>query len=128
MRRIDFTIPIYDWEVSVVTTLGSEDSSALVEVLNSIEAEPCAVEQTRRCLEQGAKDGGDMWYDTDRKKAFIHLYRWSTEGDFWETINHEKRHLIDRIMQHHRISDTEAAAYLDGYVSKIIFTRLNELR
>lgn len=36
-------------------------------------------------------------------------------------VNHEKRHIEDRILQHCGIDDIEAAAYLAGYLSKFIY-------
>ena len=62
------------------------------------------------------------------RQAVLVIYKYDSINRFYNIINHEKRHLIDRIGNVHLIRDEkEAIAYLDGYVSEQIYSNLDKL-
>lgn len=127
MRRIDFKVPIYDWEVTVVTVYDKSDMEPMRALLQEIDACEADAKETLKAIEINGINGGDTYNDGEHRKSLIIIYPWSSKEKFYEVLNHEKRHLVDRMLQWSRISDFEAAAYLDGYISRQIFSRLKEL-
>ena len=127
MRRIDFQVPIYNWSITVVTLYGPSDAEEFSAVLKEIDADVNATAETIESLKKGGKNGGDFWYNKGVRVGLIDVFPWTNEGKLYEILNHEKRHLVDRILEHAGIHDIEAAAYLDGYVSTQIFEHLKEL-
>jgi len=127
MRRVNIRIPIYDWDLTLITIYNAEDAEPYRKYLQEIEASEEAIETSVGYVLRHCVNGGDTWRDVGQRTATIVIYPWTDEEHFIETLNHEKRHLVDRIMEWARINDTEAAAYLDGYVSKEVFKHIKEL-
>lgn len=127
MRRIEFKVPIYDWNVVVVTIYDQNDVVPLKQELDAIDAEQQAAEHDLYNVRRHGVDGGDTWWDSDLRKSLVIIFPWTSKAKFYEVLNHEKRHVVDRILENTHINDIEAAAYLDGYISKQIFTHLKEL-
>ena len=128
MRRIDFKVPIYDWDITVATIYDCNDYNSVKSLLEEIDAEPTGKEWVLNNVEKEAINGGDTWYDTGIRKIVCIIFKWTEPIEFWTVLNHEKRHMVDRIMEHHGINDTESAAYLDGYLTTQIYSRINELK
>ncbi|MBQ0074580.1 MAG: hypothetical protein KBT34_10335 [Prevotella sp.] len=125
MKRLDFHIPIYDWDVTVVTIYNKEDKNPVDEIFKEfgIEDED-AIDNIvyERC------NGGETYANAGARQALLLIYRFESTNIFHNVLNHEKRHLIDRIGNVHLIKDEkEAVAYLDGYVSEQIYSNLNKL-
>lgn len=127
MRRGDFIIPIYDWKITVAIVESTKDAASIRTLLNSVQGSKDAINETIAHIENSAHDGGDTWRDFSQRRGVILIYPCTSKSLFYEVINHEKRHLVDRILQWANINDFEAAAYLDGYVSKQIFTKFSDL-
>lgn len=127
MRRIDLHIPIYEWDLTIITIYDANDADAYRNFLREIDASESSIETSVEYVIRHCVNGGDMWRDPGKRTASIVLYPWTDEEHFIESLNHEKRHLIDRIMEWAGVNDTEAAAYLDGYISQEIFKHIEEL-
>ena len=54
-------------------------------------------------------------------QIIVVIYKQCNEITRFGTINHEKRHVVDDIVNNLGIKDSETAAYLDGYISTRIF-------
>lgn len=125
MRRIDFNVPIYDWNIVICTTY----DISCKEALSSLADEFCLPdkEELLSLLNQG-HNGGRTYSKTSSRTIVIILFSWTDEEWFVKTINHEKRHIVDDIVEWHNLEGKEAPAYLDGYISAEIYKRLNQLK
>lgn len=126
MRRVDFHIPIYDWDITIVTLYDSgckQDLGKLIDEFNL----PLK-EELFELLDSKSYDGGRTFSRKKSREEVVILFPWRSEEAFQNVLNHEKRHVIDDIVEWHDLKSPEAAAYLDGYVSKEIYKRLEELR
>lgn len=127
MRVIKFKIPIYDWKITIALIESVEDASSLATILKPFRVDKNSLEKELAFVRNNSFDGGDTWRDFDRREGLIIVFRCTSKAVLYEVINHEKRHLVDRILQWARIDDLEAAAYLDGYISKQLFTKMQDL-
>lgn len=66
-------------------------------------------------------NGGSTFRNLDMKQFLVIIHPCKNEQTRRMVVNHEKRHIEDRILQHCAIDDIEAAAYLAGYLSKFIY-------
>lgn len=125
MKRINFKIPIYDWNVTVCTLYDKscEDDLKKLSKEFNFPDEDDIVE-----LLQNGRNGGRTYTKTGTRDIVILLFPWTNEEWFIRTINHEKRHVVDDIIEWHNIQDKEASAYLDGYISAEIYKQLNQLK
>lgn len=128
MRRIDFQVPIYDWKVSVVTILNKYCYNDLRSLLDEFDVEDSMKTAILKEVKAGSFNGGKTLTRKGTREVVVILFPWKTELDFIRTLNHEKRHVIDDIVEWHDLDSFEAAAYLDGYISCEIYKRLGELK
>ena len=127
MRRIDFQVPIYDLKVSVVTILNKYCYNDLCSLLDEFDVEDSMKTAILKEVKADSFNGGKTLTRKGTREVVVILFPWKTELDFIRTLNHEKRHVIDDIVEWHDL-DFEAAAYLDGYISCEIYKRLGELK
>lgn len=127
MRQIQFRVPIYEWNVTVITLYGRKDIKTISEFMKVKDFSPEEIKSTTDELIRDSVGGGRAYTSYDKKEAIIIIFPYENDASFYSTLNHEKRHLIDDILEFHGINDKEAAAYLDGFVSKIIFNNLGKL-
>ena len=128
MRRIDFQVPIYDWKVSVVTILNEHCYNDLRSLLDEFDVEDSMKTAILKEVKAGSFNGGKTLTRRGMREVVVILFPWKTELDFIRTLNHEKRHVIDDIVEWHNLTCHESTAYLDGFVSEEIFKRLDELK
>lgn len=125
MKRMDIQIPIYNWNVTIVTIYDKDDEYPIKKLLNEFEIiDDDAIDN----VINERYNGGETYVNAGSRKAVLLIYKYDSINTFHNIINHEKRHLIDRIGDIHLIRDEkEAIAYLDGYVSEQIYSNLDKL-
>lgn len=127
MKLIKFNIPIYKWKISVAFVEDEKDDKHISNILKAFGADKEILKQEVDYVRNNFHDGGDTWRDFDKREGLIIVFKCTSKENLYEVINHEKRHLVDRILQWAHINDFEAAAYLDGYISKQLFTKIQDL-
>ena len=65
-------------------------------------------------------DGAITFSNCSIMQIVVIIYKCSNEKNRLENINHEKRHVVDDIIESLEIKDKETPAYLDGYISSKI--------
>ena len=125
MKRLDIQIPIYDWHITILTIYNKDDEYSVKEVFDEFEIiDDDAIDN----VVNERYNGGDTYVNASLRQAVLVIYKYDSINRFHNIINHEKRHLIDRIGNVHLIRDEkEAIAYLDGYVSEQIYSNLDKL-
>lgn len=125
MRRFDFKIPIYNWDITIITVFDKNDIEPIKEIFNEFEIED---EYAIDNIKEERFNGGETYVNYGYRQGLILIYKFDSINKFHNILNHEKRHLIDRIGKAHLIfEEKEAIAYLDGYVSEQIYSNLNNL-
>ena len=125
MQRLNFHIPIYDWDITVVTIYNKEDDKPIKELFGKLNIiDDNAIDN----IVYERYNGGETYTNANTRQALLLIYKFETINIFHNILNHEKRHLIDHIGNVHLIKDEkEAIAYLDGYVSEQIYSNLDKL-
>lgn len=126
MRLFKFKIPIYMWNVTVLIVESNNDLEELSKFTAKYNLPD--KEELINLAKNDAKDGGRTYTKRNSRNFVIIIFPHNTKEGFVRTINHEKRHVIDDILEWHNIKDKEAAAYLDGYVSEELYKHLKILK
>ena len=126
MRLVKFKIPIYMWDVTVFIVESKDDLQELSKFATKYDLPD--KEELINLAKNDAKEGGKTYTKRSSRNFVIILFPHNTKEGFVRTINHEKRHVIDDILEWHDIKDKEAAAYLDGYVSEELYKHLKILK
>lgn len=121
MKKIVFNIPIYDFDVTILEVQQKEDSREVCDMLHTISEDESSISQVAEYIVNEDMNGGDTFRNMPMKQFIVVIYPCRDEQTRREIINHEKRHIEDRIIQYCGIDDIEASAYLAGYISKFMY-------
>ena len=65
----------------------------------------------------GERDTGFTYTDFDRKKSIVGISLTTSNEQFFNTLVHEAKHVQSHICMYYNVAeDSEAAAYLIGYI------------
>lgn len=121
MKKTEFKIPIYDFDVTVLEVESKKDKAKVNTILSNLIPNRESIDEVLGYIEDGSMNGGDTFRNLLYRKFVVVLYPFKDIETRREVINHEKRHIEDRILEYCRISDIEASAYLAGYISKFMY-------
>lgn len=126
MRQFSFEIPIYRWQLKVILIDGKEDldkATKLAAALHFPDKDDFLSQ-----IKNKSFDGGKTYTNRSARVVVMVVFPQSSGNSLVNTVNHEKRHIIDDILEWHEIKDKEAAGYLDGYVAEELYKRFKKLR
>lgn len=121
MELQEFTIPKYDWNVSVYYYTDSYDVDTVLNAMKSIGAKNMYLEDARENMEQDKLNTG-ICYSSPSKHSIVVIAKTSSPNEFMNSLAHEQKHLCSHIEQFYYIdSNSEEAAYLAGNVAEAMF-------
>lgn len=121
MKKKTFTIPIYDFEVTFIEVESKNDKEQVVELMTLFDCNIDDIRELERYVDNEYMNGGDTFRDMRKKRFLVVLSPCESEEKRREIINHEKRHVEDRLLEWVGVHDIEASAYLAGYLSKFMY-------
>jgi len=124
MKQFSFKIPIYNWDFTLVILDSITDAGKL-----KVMADKYSFPDTEALIEHvknRSYDGGKTYTKRNSRHIIVIIFPQSSKQKFFNTINHEKRHVIDDILEWHDVHDKEAAAYLDGFLSEELYKHLKQ--
>lgn len=121
MRNIEFTVPLYGFKVTFLEIESESDKDDIVNILSKFDGLQEYIKDTISYIENGYVDGGDTFSSQALKEIVVIVYPCKCEESRRRVINHEKRHVEDKILRYCNINDDEAAAYLAGYLSAFLY-------
>lgn len=120
MKIAKLNIPIFDHKLTWIQIESKVDAnnvrlrSTLTEINFDNEAKADVIGK----IERDEYNGGDTYRNGSIKQIAVIIYRCTTIKQLINTINHEKRHAVDRVLEYCGVEDEETAAYIDGYISE----------
>lgn len=122
MELQEFTIPKYEWEVSVYYYTDSYDVDTILSKMKEMGARKAYLEDARENMEQDKLNTG-ICYSSPSKQSIVVIAKTSSPDEFMSSLAHEQKHLCSHIEQFYHIdSNSEEAAYLAGDVAKEMFS------
>lgn len=117
MRTKKIHIPIYEYDVLLVQVDDVEGADSIQRALRRYNLGPDIMAEIIENITNEVDGGGITCFNTGYKMAITVLYP-CTDADFYEaTVDHEKRHIVDDVLEHCGVNDKEAAAYLSGWLT-----------
>ena len=116
MRTKKIHIPIYEFDVIIYQLEDVNDVNPISKALKRLNITEMIQEVTDN-LTAEVIEGGFTCFNGPAKLAVVVLY--PTEyGDIYKsTLDHEKRHVVDHVLDWVGVHDYEAAAYLSGWLT-----------
>ena len=125
MEKLDFQIPLYKVDITLVQIESKEDESAVAELLESINAED--LEYTIDCIRRDVVNGGDTYRDLEHRRIVVVFYLMEDNMSRAEVYSHEKRHIEDRILKFYSVDDIESAGLLAGFLGERFYEFWNKV-
>lgn len=116
MRTKKIHIPIYEFDVIMYQLEDVNDVGSIAKALKRLNITEMIQEVTDNLTDE-VIEGGFTCFNGPAKLAVVVLY--PTEyGEMYEsTLDHEKRHVVDHVLDWVGVHDYEAAAYLSGWLT-----------
>lgn len=114
------------WDVTVLLLKKGDDPKKFRSVVQPYHIPD--LENAVKQVETDSWDGGKTYTNRNCRAILMIIFRHETKSGFIRTLNHEKRHMIDDILEWHGIKDKEAAGYLDGWVSETLYNHIKKLK
>ena len=128
MKKLDFTTPYYDYKVTLLQEEGKDDANPICQYLKSNKLGDDVIEDVKYNIENGYVDGGETNWNQSTKRIIVIFYTFTSDSKMAEVFSHEKRHIEDRILQHCKVDDIEAAWYLAGFFGVKFYKFWNMLK
>ena len=121
MKKIKFKIPIYDFSVTWLEIQNKDDKDAVLQEMSKMKCQKEDINDVIDNIERECMNGGSTFRNMDLKKFLVIVFPCSNETIRRDIVNHEKRHIEDRLLKYVCVDDIEACAYLAGYLSRFIY-------
>lgn len=118
MVKIDFKTPYYDYNVTLIQVESEKDADSVCSQLAKYKMGKEYIDDARECIKDGYRNGGETNWNSRTKRIICLFYECLSDTDKANIYSHEKRHIEDRILQHCKVEDIEASAYLAGYLGE----------
>lgn len=116
MRTKKIHVPIYEYDVFMYQIEDVEDADAITRVLKKFKIFDVIEEVTSNVTDE--VEGGAITCFNPGEKTAVCVFYPESDATYYEmTLDHEKRHIVDHILEHCDVHDMEAAAYLSGWLT-----------
>lgn len=116
MRTKKIHIPIYEFDVFMYQIEDVEDADAITRVLKKFKIFD-VIEEIMTNIIAEVEGGAITCFNPGAKEAVCVFYPDPNATYYEMTRDHEKRHIVDYILEHCNVNDKEAAAYLSGWLT-----------
>ena len=121
MKKSVINIPIYGFKLTYIQIEGKEEAKDIKSVLTRLKISKKDIDRVYDNIVRAAVNGGETYILPRKREMLVLIYEHDSEKARRNTVNHELRHVVDRIMEWGSINDTEAAAFLQGWLSVKIY-------
>lgn len=116
MRTKKIHVPIYEFDVTLYQLEDIEDLDNITKALRKIDLEEIIPEITENMTNE-VLEGGITCFNGGARLAVTVLYPTQNPVFYEATLDHEKRHIVDDVLEWTGVNDHEAAAYLSGWLT-----------
>lgn len=126
MKVRNFTIPIYDYKVTLITIEDPTDADACAKYLAKFKCQKEDVEDVLFAIKNKCVNGGNIFRNLDMKRFLVVVYPCTSRDVLANILAHEKKYIEVRLLEHVNTDDIEALTYLlfVGIFSSAFFQRL----
>jgi len=118
MKKICFKLPYYDYSVALIQVESDKDADAVCKYLAKEKVGKEYIDKAVEYITGGYRNGGETNWNSRTKRIVCLFYEFLSDTDRANIYSHEKRHIEDRVLQHCKVEDIEASAYLAGYLGE----------
>lgn len=113
-----FKVPIFNHTVTVCYIKKGDSERKIADMAKWMGLEKKENEEWLEFLDCGHHEGGYTYSSDSSDRILVILYQYDNYKELVNTMDHEKRHVVDRILEHCGIYDIETAAYISGFIAE----------
>ncbi len=115
-------IDYYDWKLNIYYAITPQDKQ---DILDNLNCSSETLQSINTNLEKSDIDTGFTFSNYNDRNSIIVMHKASSIGEFINTYDHERTHLIMQICEALSINPySEEAAHLNGYISQSILEKM----
>lgn len=114
-------IPIFEEDFIFIQIEDKNDANKVGRVLKNNKLDAESISSVVEDIKDEYINWGHTLYNMLYWKFIIVIGECPKEIDKVSVISHEVRHLVDRILEHTRVDDNEASAYLTAYIYRWLY-------
>lgn len=114
-------IPIYNVNVTYIELDKDDSDDCVLSYMLKIRADNDEVESIRDNIKGKSKNGGVTYLRRATKEILTIIFPSSSERERRNTISHELYHIVDSVGEWCDLCCAESKAYLQGYLSEILY-------
>lgn len=119
MRRQDFYLEKYDWQVTVLYEVTCFDEKKVISILNLFEPTESLIIEVKGLIDLCNKDTGFTYTNYNNKSSLILIGECSSPEELLNSITHENMHLAIHISEYYNFDLTsEEPCYLIGEIAQ----------
>ena len=116
MRTKKIYVPIYEFEILLYQLEDVEDADAITKALKKVGLSDMIQEVTENLTDE-VMEGGFTCFNGPAKLSVVVFYPTEDATVYEATLDHEKRHCVDHMLDWVGVHDYEAAAHLSGWLT-----------
>lgn len=116
MRTKKIHVPIYEFDVIIYQLEDVEDAEAIAKALKKLNVTEMIPEVVGNLTDE-VLEGGFTCFNGPAKLSVVVFYPTEDATVYEATVDHEKRHVVDNMLEWVGVNDHEAAAYLSGWLT-----------
>lgn len=118
MKRRDFTIPIYDVDVTFLQVEHQtiKEQKLFKRSLRELNIPQKDIDEEIEYMQDSINNGATTYSSLVSRKIVVLFHIQTSTERLIEAYAHEKRHVEDKILEFFEIHDSESAALLAGYL------------
>lgn len=122
MRRINFILPKYDWQVKVYMPVESLNVTEIMAALNHVGISQTNLRNAYECIMKEEFNCGLTFSNPSERASVMVIGVASNAAEFYNTLQHEQTHLAMHIAEADAINvGSEEFAYLVGDIARVLF-------
>lgn len=116
MKKTSFTIPFYNFDITLVQVDSKDDAEPVRRLLKAFGVRREDADDVVDGIRRGAVNGGETFREMRQKKMLVIFYLFDSKEKKAEVYSHEKRHVEDRLLEWNGVNDIESAGMLAGWL------------
>jgi len=121
MIKKEFKVPIYGFHIVIIEIEPKDDAEKIKPIFKRFHFVQEDEAEIIENIQMKRFNGGHLYTSASTKTFIAFIYPSSSISKRRNTIDHEKRHIEDRILKICQVNDIEAAGYLAGFLSEKMY-------
>lgn len=121
MKKVKFKIPIYNFNVTFIEAESFNDKEKVIKEMKAMKCPQECIDEVIEGFNMQSMNSAWTFNNCYILTFLVIVLPCTDKVTRRSVVNHEKRHIEDKLIKHCDINDIEASAYIAGFISRFIY-------